>query len=59
LGLAYPEAAEVVDETTMKMGYDVRVDSMRVIAIHEPAQDDELMCGDPFVHKPSELYVNH
>jgi hypothetical protein len=39
-----PETAELVGEKTMKIGgYDVRVDTMRVIAIHEPKPNDKSM----------------
>lgn len=45
-----PKLADVLGETTMAIGgYDVRVDTMRVIAIHQPDEGDELMWGDPYV----------
>lgn len=44
------EEAEYFGEKAMKIdAHDVRVDTMRVIAIHEPNSTDALMWGDPDV----------
>lgn len=45
-----PEFADVVGEEPIRVeARDVRVDSMRVIAFHQPEPDDTLIWGDPFV----------
>ncbi len=45
-----PELADVPGEKTMTIsGFDVRVDTMRVIAIHQPEDGDELIWGDSYV----------
>jgi hypothetical protein len=45
-----PEFADVVGEEPIRVeARDVRVDSMRVIAIHQPEPDDTLIWDDPFI----------
>jgi hypothetical protein len=42
--------AKLLGRETQKLeGFDIRVDTMRVIGLHEPDPDDELMWGDPYV----------
>ncbi|HZL87240.1 MAG TPA: hypothetical protein VFB96_02595 [Pirellulaceae bacterium] len=44
------ETAKLFDDQTLKIeAYDVRRDSMRVFALHQPEANDELMWGDPYV----------
>jgi hypothetical protein len=44
------EFADLLGKSTLKIeAYDVRIDTMRVIAIHEPEPQDELMWGGRFV----------
>jgi hypothetical protein len=51
-----PVVAEIRGQATMRIeARDVRVDTMRVIAIHEPEWGDEVMWGDPFVQMVFEV----